>query len=149
MNAPASVARPHSPDGSVAVALLAADAPRGGAGGVRGRGSHRLAVRRGGAAACRSGRRICPSRPTPRPPGFRSGGPKTDRTDARRLRELLAAGRLSKSWIAPEWIAPEPVLDMRARDLPGRSTANHRCRNRGGQWADPYRNSPPCTSVGV
>jgi transposase len=76
--------------------------------------------------------------------GVRSGGPMTDRTDARQLRELLAAGRLPKSWIAPE-----QVLDMRARDLPRRSTANHRCRNRGGQWADPYRNSPTCTSVGV
>jgi transposase len=35
---------------------------------------------------------------------------KTDRTDARHLRELLAAGRLPESWIAPE-----QVCEMRAR----------------------------------
>ncbi len=35
---------------------------------------------------------------------------KTDRTDARHLRELLAAGRLPESWIPPE-----QVLEMRAR----------------------------------
>jgi len=35
---------------------------------------------------------------------------KTDRTDARLLRELLAAGRLPESWIPPE-----QVLEMRAR----------------------------------
>jgi transposase len=35
---------------------------------------------------------------------------KTDRTDARHLRELLAAGRLPGSWIPPEH-----VLEMRAR----------------------------------
>jgi transposase len=35
---------------------------------------------------------------------------KTDRTDARHLRELLAAGRLPESWIPPEH-----VLEMRAR----------------------------------
>lgn len=34
---------------------------------------------------------------------------KTDRTDARHLRELLAAGRLPESWIPPE-----QVLEMRA-----------------------------------
>ena len=36
--------------------------------------------------------------------------PKTDRTDARLLRELLAGGRLPESWIPPE-----QVLEMRAR----------------------------------
>src|SRR3954454_7715493 len=35
---------------------------------------------------------------------------KTDRNDARHLRELLAAGRLPESWIAPE-----QVCEMRAR----------------------------------
>lgn len=35
---------------------------------------------------------------------------KTDRTDARHLRELLAAGRLPESWIPPE-----QVVEMRAR----------------------------------
>src|SRR3954470_17629314 len=35
---------------------------------------------------------------------------KTDRTDARHLRELLTAGRLPESWIPPE-----QVLEMRAR----------------------------------
>src|SRR5829696_9525963 len=35
---------------------------------------------------------------------------KTDRTDARHLRELLAGGRLPESWIPPE-----QVLEMRAR----------------------------------
>jgi transposase len=35
---------------------------------------------------------------------------KTDRTDARHLRELLAAGRLPESWIPPEH-----VVEMRAR----------------------------------
>src|SRR3954447_12253535 len=35
---------------------------------------------------------------------------KTDRTDARHLRELLAAGRLPESWIAPE-----QVCEIRAR----------------------------------
>src|SRR3954449_10703086 len=35
---------------------------------------------------------------------------KTDRTDARHLRELLAAGRLPEAWISPE-----QVLEMRAR----------------------------------
>ena len=29
---------------------------------------------------------------------------KTDRTDARHLRELLAAGRLPESWIPPEQV---------------------------------------------
>src|SRR5919206_74741 len=33
---------------------------------------------------------------------------KTDRTDARLLRELLEQGRLPSSWIAPAWI-----LDLR------------------------------------
>jgi transposase len=35
---------------------------------------------------------------------------KTDRTDARLLRELLAAGELPESWIPPE-----PVLEWRER----------------------------------
>jgi transposase len=35
---------------------------------------------------------------------------KTDRTDARHLRELLASGRLPESWIPPE-----QVVEMRAR----------------------------------
>src|SRR3712207_9177021 len=35
---------------------------------------------------------------------------KTDRTDARHLRELLAGGRLPESWIPPE-----QVVEMRAR----------------------------------
>jgi hypothetical protein len=35
---------------------------------------------------------------------------KTDRTDARHLRQLLAAGRLPESWIPPE-----QVLEMRAK----------------------------------
>ena len=36
----------------------------------------------------------------------------TNRIDVRHLRELLAAGRLPQSWIAPE-----DVPEMRARDL--------------------------------
>jgi transposase len=35
---------------------------------------------------------------------------KTDRQDARRLRELLQAGRVPESWIAPEWI-----LELRSK----------------------------------
>ena len=35
---------------------------------------------------------------------------KTDRQDARRLRELLQAGRVPESWIAPEW-----MLELRSK----------------------------------
>jgi transposase len=35
---------------------------------------------------------------------------KTDRQDARRLRELLQAGRAPESWIPPEWI-----LELRSK----------------------------------
>jgi transposase len=35
---------------------------------------------------------------------------KTDRQDARRLRELLQAGRVQESWIPPEWI-----LELRSK----------------------------------
>src|SRR5688500_17051027 len=68
-----------------------------------------MAVRGGGAAACRNrgacgraGRHRRRLRPKRRA--------KTDRTDARHLRELLAGGRLPESWIPPE-----QVLEMRAR----------------------------------
>jgi transposase len=64
----------------------------------RGGGVHRLAVRGRGTAARR--RRGASGR------AGRHRGPKrrakTDRTDARHLRELLAGGRLPESWIPPE-----------------------------------------------
>src|SRR4051812_11406459 len=52
---------------------------------------------------------ISPSRPRPR----RAGGPrsaKSDRADARHLRELVMVGRLPE-----RWIPPEHLLDLRAR----------------------------------
>jgi transposase len=53
-------------------------------------------------------RRTSPSRPTPRSPG-RKRHAKTDRTDARHLRQLLAEGRLPECWVPPA-----RVLECRA-----------------------------------
>jgi transposase len=68
---------------------------------------HRLAVRGRGAPGGRVGR--APGRPAEtislRDPKRRA---KTDRADARLLRELLEQGRLPRSWIPPTWI-----LDLR------------------------------------
>ncbi len=54
-------------------------------------------------------RSIWPSRPRPRRDGATRSA-KTDRADARHLRELLMIGRLPESWIAPDHL-----LDLRAR----------------------------------
>ncbi|MCA1677513.1 MAG: IS110 family transposase, partial [Actinobacteria bacterium] len=50
---------------------------------------------------------------------------KTDRADARHLRELLFAGRLPESWIAPDH-----MLDLRAR-----VRLRHALVNQRGEWA--------------
>jgi transposase len=50
--------------------------------------------------------------------------PKTDRADARHLRELLMVGRLPESWIAPEHL-----LDLRAR-----VRLRHALVNQRGEW---------------
>lgn len=47
---------------------------------------------------------------------------KTDRADARHLRELLMAGRLPESWVPPEHI-----LDLRARVRLRHTLVNQRC----------------------
>ena len=78
---------------------------RGGAGGDDG-----LAVRRRGAARGRRRRCIWPSRPRRRRGAGNKKRAKTDRADARHLRELLMIGRLPESWIPPDH-----MLDLRAR----------------------------------
>ena len=84
---------------------FARPAARGGAGGDDG-----LAVRRRGAARGRRGGRIWPSRRRRRRGAGNKKRAKTDRADARHLRELLMVGRLPESWIPPEHL-----LDLRAR----------------------------------
>jgi transposase len=49
---------------------------------------------------------------------------KTDRQDARRLRELLQAGRVPESWIPPEWI-----LELRSK-----VRLRHTLSDERGQW---------------
>ena len=48
---------------------------------------------------------------------------KTDRTDARLLRELLAAGEVPESWIPPE-----PVLEWRERVRLCKTLVDHRTK---------------------
>ena len=49
---------------------------------------------------------------------------KTDRQDARRLRELLQAGRVPESWIPPEWI-----LELRSK-----VRLRHTLQDQRGEW---------------
>src|SRR3954452_3116136 len=57
---------------------------------------------------------------------------KTDRTDARHLRELLATGRLPESWIPPQQVLEmrarlQLFLDLRGEHTPGCSASTPSC----------------------
>src|SRR5215211_1513693 len=76
----------------------------------RARGDDGVAVRRRGAAGDRRGRASRRAGGDRRAPRDQETRAKSDRADARHLRELLMVGRLPESWIPPEHL-----LELRAR----------------------------------
>jgi hypothetical protein len=68
-------------------------------------------------------RRTWPSRPTPRSPAAASGHAKTDKTDCRHLRLLLAEGRLPECWIPPSRVLECRALLELYHDLRAEHTA--------------------------